>query len=108
MSKRELAASLLDNRLVRSFWHATGHFQKGLRILAYHRVLDDKAESFAFDEAVISADSEAFYQQMKFVSRHFDVVSFADLYQCEKAGRRWPDRALVVTFDDGYRDNYTN
>lgn len=98
----------MDNSLVRGFWRAGGRFRKGLRILAYHRVLDYAPTSFPFDEAVISASPDEFYQQMKFVKQHFEVISFADLYECEKAGRQWPNRALIVTFDDGYRDNYTN
>lgn len=108
MSKREIAAKVMDNRIVRGFWQSSGRYRKGLRILAYHRVLDDNIKSFPFDGDVISASSEDFYQQMKFVSSHFDVISFADLYQCELENRDWPERALIVTFDDGYRDNYTN
>jgi peptidoglycan/xylan/chitin deacetylase (PgdA/CDA1 family) len=108
MSKREIAAKVMDNRIVRGFWQASGRYRKGLRILAYHRVLDDNTNTFPFDGDVISANSEDFYQQMKFVSSHFDVISFADLYQCEIENRDWPERALIVTFDDGYRDNYTN
>jgi peptidoglycan/xylan/chitin deacetylase (PgdA/CDA1 family) len=108
MSKREIAARVMDNRLIRGFWQASERGKKGLRILAYHRVLDDNSRTFPFDGDVISASSEDFYQQMKFVSRHFDVISFADLYQCELENRDWPERGLIVTFDDGYRDNYTN
>lgn len=108
MYKKELAAKVLDNPLVRGVWRATMPFRKGLRILAYHRVLDFEAGSFPFDQEVISATTEAFYQQMKFVKKNFEVLSFADLYECERAGRAYPKRALIVTFDDGYRDNYTN
>jgi peptidoglycan/xylan/chitin deacetylase (PgdA/CDA1 family) len=108
MSKKELAARVIDNRMVQGLWRASGRDRKGLRILAYHRVLDDQVNSFAFDKDVISANSEDFYQQMKFVSRHFEVISFADLHQCERENRNWPDRALIVTFDDGYKDNYTH
>jgi peptidoglycan/xylan/chitin deacetylase (PgdA/CDA1 family) len=77
--------------------------QGPLRILAYHRVLDWDQNSFPFDEGVISATIEGFRQQMKFVRANFDVISFADLGGC-----RWPKRPLIITFDDGYRDNYTN
>jgi peptidoglycan/xylan/chitin deacetylase (PgdA/CDA1 family) len=108
MSKRELAARVMDNRLVRGVWQASRGDKNGLRILAYHRVLDDNGASFPFDGDLISARCEDFYQQMKFVSRHFEVISFADLYQCELENRSWPERAVIVTFDDGYRDNYTN
>lgn len=107
MSKRELAASILGSSITGRIW--SSRVSAGnLRILAYHRVLDDNPQSFPFDEELISADRETFYQQMRFVSRNFDVISFRDLYECELAGRAWPRRALIVTFDDGYKDNYNH
>jgi peptidoglycan/xylan/chitin deacetylase (PgdA/CDA1 family) len=106
MSKRELAARVLDNRVAR-FWSASGDRVKGVRVLAYHRVLDDDPRSFPFDEALISADVETFREQMAFVRSNFDVISFRDLLRCDQEGRPWPRRGLIVTFDDGYRDNYT-
>src|SRR5262249_23423200 len=108
MSKREIAARLLGSPATRKIWRAVGAKIRELRILAYHRVIDDDPISFAFDEGVISATTEAFYHQMQFVCRNFEVISFQDLYRCEAEVRSWPDRALIVTFDDGYRDNYTN
>ncbi|HVF89854.1 MAG TPA: polysaccharide deacetylase family protein [Blastocatellia bacterium] len=107
MSKKELAARMLDNGIAR-FWSAAGGRYKGVRILAYHRVLDDEPGSFPFDDEVISARTEAFREQMKFARRNFDIVSFRDLRQCETEGRAWPERGLIVTFDDGYSDNYSN
>ncbi len=108
MSKRELAARVLDNAIARNLsWVAKGNV-KGLRILAYHRVFDADVKSFAFDDGVLSASIEDFYEQMKFVRRHFEVISFADLHCLEQENRRWSERALIVTFDDGYRDNYIN
>jgi peptidoglycan/xylan/chitin deacetylase (PgdA/CDA1 family) len=108
MSRREIAASVLGGRITHRFWRPALTKAKSLRILAYHRVLDDDPTCFAFDEEVISATTEAFYQQMKFVRSNFDVISFRDLCKCEAQGKHWPNRALIITFDDGYRDNYTN
>ncbi|MEW6126327.1 MAG: polysaccharide deacetylase family protein [Acidobacteriota bacterium] len=108
MSKREVAAKILDNPLVRGLWRVATPLRNGLRILAYHRIFDSTDSEFPFDEAVISACTEAFYQQMKFVQRNFEVISFADLDECERKGRPFPRRGLIITFDDGYRDNYTH
>ncbi|HLG14442.1 MAG TPA: polysaccharide deacetylase family protein [Blastocatellia bacterium] len=108
MSKREMAARVLGNTLTRKLWAWAGAGARALRILAYHRVLDADPQSFAFDEDLISATTDGFRQQMQFARRNFDVVSFQDLYACDLECRPWPERALVVTFDDGFRDNYTN
>jgi peptidoglycan/xylan/chitin deacetylase (PgdA/CDA1 family) len=107
VNKREAAAHLLGNRVVQPFWRLMPG-SGALRILAYHRVLDDDLSHFPFDEQLISATSDDFRRQMQFLKRHFEVISFADLHECEKAGRPWPRRAAIVTFDDGYADNYTH
>jgi peptidoglycan/xylan/chitin deacetylase (PgdA/CDA1 family) len=106
MVKRQLAASVLGNEIARRVWWRNP--RPGLRILAYHRVLDDDESSFPFDEEVISATTDGFFRQMKFARDNFEVISFRDLKICEQQGHPWPKRALIITFDDGYRDNYTN
>lgn len=108
MGKSEVVASILANPLASRVWAATDARRGMVRILAYHRVLDDAPETFAFDEALISASRETFQQQMEFARRNFEVITFADLHGCAQAGRPWPKRALIVTFDDGYADNYTH
>ena len=91
----------------RVLFRGKGHADS-LPILAYHRVLDDDTSRFPFDDQLISADSMAFRKQMSFVRDNFETVSFEDLHRHEIEGRPWPRRALIITFDDGYRDNYTN
>jgi peptidoglycan/xylan/chitin deacetylase (PgdA/CDA1 family) len=108
MGKREQVATILGNTLAHRVWDSSGAGAKSLHILAYHRVLDDDHATFAFDEAVISATTHIFRQQMKFVSRNFNVISFNQLARLERERRAWPERALIITFDDGYRDNYLN
>lgn len=107
MSKRERAATILASPLSRYLWSYAKARAGLLRIVTYHRVLDDDPRFFPFDEEVISACSRTFRAQMEFARRHFNVISFADLRRYEAEGRPWPERALIITFDDGYRDSYT-
>jgi peptidoglycan/xylan/chitin deacetylase (PgdA/CDA1 family) len=78
-----------------------------LRILAYHRVLETEAGAgFDFDPALVSASAVQFRAQMTLVKRRFHPVRLVDLLIAKDGGRPLPSNALVVTFDDGYDDNY--
>ncbi|HEY6334216.1 MAG TPA: polysaccharide deacetylase family protein [Blastocatellia bacterium] len=105
VSKREMAARILGGHLAGSLG---GLFGGGLRILAYHRVLNDDPASFPYDGGVISCSTRVFEEQVSFVAKNFDVISFNDLRAFEDGRIKLPGRPLVITFDDGYVDNYTN
>lgn len=78
-----------------------------LRILAYHRVLEsEEPEYFSFDTELISASAEGFRAQMDFIKRNLKPMRFDEVLSCIDAGRRLPKDAILVTFDDGYDDNY--
>jgi peptidoglycan/xylan/chitin deacetylase (PgdA/CDA1 family) len=100
-SKREWLARTLRSsgcdRLLNSFgsW-------RGLLVLNYHRIGDPWHSDL--DRALWSATVEEFDRQIRDVTRHFDVVSLDDLDDV-LAGRR--GRHVLITFDDGYLDNYT-
>lgn len=79
---------------------------KKLRILCYHRVCDVD-ENFMLDEGVVSASPTEFERQMKFVSKYFNVITFRALEEYRDNGK-FPENSLIITFDDGYKDNYTN
>jgi len=73
-----------------------------LSILIYHRVLD-APDSFLPGEV----DITLFDQQLRWIKRIFNVVSLEE--GVKKLGDgELPARALCITFDDGYKDNYTN
>ncbi len=78
-----------------------------LTILAYHRVVDIDPSAYPFDEELVSASVAGFDEQTRFVKDNFDAITFADLDACLVAGRL-PRRPMIITFDDGYRDNYTH
>jgi hypothetical protein len=78
-----------------------------LRILAYHRVLESAdPEGFSFDTELISATGEQFREQMRTIKRDFHPMRFDEVLSCIDANRRLPRGAVLLTFDDGYDDNY--
>jgi peptidoglycan/xylan/chitin deacetylase (PgdA/CDA1 family) len=82
--------------------------RRDLRILAYHRVRElDDADVFDFDINLISASPQQFREQMQLVRQHYDPMSFHDLIVAIDTGRPLPAQPLIVTFDDGYEDNYS-
>ena len=82
------------------------HLWRGVTILAYHRVLDiEDADAFPFDIELVSASVAAFTFQMEFLRTHYQPTTFAALLERIDAGES-PRGAAVVTFDDGFSDNY--
>lgn len=80
-----------------------------LPILAYHRIYDvaDDAK-FPFDIDLISASSAQFRWQMRYIKRHFTPITFATLIDATEGRVKMPKRPIIVTFDDGFEDNYTH
>lgn len=80
---------------------------RDLRVLAYHRVLPRFDEqTFAFDVELVSAFQAEFEWQMAYLARHFQPVSCQQVVDALYHGKALPRRAVMVTFDDGFRDNY--
>lgn len=78
-----------------------------VRILAYHRVLESvEPEDFRFDLDLISASSDAFREQIAIVKRRCSPMRFDELIDRLDRGQSLPRRAALITFDDGYDDNY--
>ncbi|MBL8521428.1 MAG: polysaccharide deacetylase family protein [Betaproteobacteria bacterium] len=106
--KRALfAAALHASGISRVVYAVRGAFIDEVRILAYHRVLPDWHEpSFPFDLELISASTEEFTWQMEHVRRHFNPIRFADLIAFQSGRGVLPSRPIIVTFDDGFDDNF--
>ncbi|MDO9047793.1 MAG: polysaccharide deacetylase family protein [Methylobacter sp.] len=76
--------------------------RKKLFILIYHRVLD-KPDFMRPGEV----DNAAFTWQMELLAKYFNVLPLHDALQKMQI-HTLPSRAVCITFDDGYADNYTN
>ncbi len=75
----------------------------GLLILTYHRIGDTAGNPF--DDATFSATAEAFRAQVAHVKRWFLVPPAHEILESLARGS-FNDPTALVTFDDGYRDNY--
>lgn len=73
-----------------------------LNILIYHRVLDVNDKFNSGDVTV-----EQFDHQLLWIKRFYNIMDLGLAVDLLKSNRL-PKRALSITFDDGYRDNYTN
>lgn len=74
--------------------------RSGLLAINYHRIGDPGTA--ALDRGLWSALPEEFARQIRFFKAHLDLVSLADLSEVRKRRGRFG----IITFDDGYRDNF--
>lgn len=78
-----------------------------IRILCYHRVCDlPSAKDY---EGHVSVSPEGFARQMEFLKKqNFNVISLNQLVEYKDTGADLPPKTVVITFDDGYRDNFVH
>lgn len=107
MNKRLLVANVLDKigatgallalrRVVGSPW---------LPVVTFHRVLDPSQQApYLFDEGVVDSAPDEFERDIKMIGRYFTPVGIDDVAR-SMDGAPLPKNPILVTFDDGYKDN---
>jgi peptidoglycan/xylan/chitin deacetylase (PgdA/CDA1 family) len=107
MDKKEILAQVICRTGITAlarYWNAGQ--SDGLRILAYHRVLDRlPSEDYKFDRELISATTEEFEWQIAHIKRYYQPITFGELERRLRKGENL-ENAVIVTFDDGFDDNY--
>jgi len=68
-------------------------------VLTYHRV------SPYSDGVFDPVSPQVFQQQVRHLARYYNVLTASEAAGLNRCGRL-PQRAVCITFDDGYRDNY--
>jgi peptidoglycan/xylan/chitin deacetylase (PgdA/CDA1 family) len=76
-------------------------------ILRYHSVGGADGSAPIHIDPGLCVPAAAFAQQMRFIRERYTPLSLADLYAAIEHDRPFPPGAVAVTFDDGYRDNYS-
>jgi peptidoglycan/xylan/chitin deacetylase (PgdA/CDA1 family) len=99
MKLRKLA-SFLDKSHLRPLLAACMP-ARGIVGLNYHRIGDGSRSEL--DRGLWSASEEGFDQQLAWLKLNSDVISPAEI---DLARRDSSGRHVLITFDDGYKDNY--
>ena len=107
---KRFAKVLLGQALVRSgLWKRTLRMwaeRDAVIILTYHRVIETWDETLDYSQPGMVVTAPTFERQVAILKEHFEVVTLgAVLADGNTAGRAGRPRC-VVTFDDGWRDNY--
>lgn len=111
MIKQKLKSSIRKG--ISALYFASHHLMRHLKgkvvILMYHRVVSSKELGRYYIQPGMYVKNDVFEMQMKFLKEHFEIVSLTELLEL------WKDKKLdetkrycVITFDDGWMDNYVH
>jgi peptidoglycan/xylan/chitin deacetylase (PgdA/CDA1 family) len=77
-------------------------------VLMYHRVLTPDERRRAGSHPALVVERETFERQMALLKKRFVVLSVAEFAEYVEQRRPFPSSSCLVTFDDGWKDNYDN
>ena len=78
-----------------------GQMMPGVWVLCYHRIVDKPVRYTNLQPA-------AFTEQMNYLAENnFNVVPLQEIVDAMQYGVKLPEHTVALTFDDGYKDNYT-
>lgn len=83
----------------------TSTLPDGIYSVNYHRIGD--LSKTAFDSNVFSSSVKSFDNQLVFYKEIFNVITAKEASGLIESEKELTAKFLVITFDDGYADNYT-
>ncbi|HEY2434196.1 MAG TPA: polysaccharide deacetylase family protein [Vicinamibacterales bacterium] len=105
-SKRDRAARLAE-RLLLTRLAESCPTPRRLLVLNYHRLAQNAADECEHDGDVVSAFADDFSRQVRHLNKRFDVVTLDEAIAIAEGTLSHRGTAVLLTFDDGYRDCYT-
>jgi peptidoglycan/xylan/chitin deacetylase (PgdA/CDA1 family) len=90
-------------------WESVKRWRKpagGVTILAYHCFLDWRAPLRRYLQPGLCMVPAHFDHQLAFFKRRGRLMSLDDYVDRLESGEPFPKRTVIVTIDDGWRDNY--
>lgn len=92
-------------------YYATGQHRRAnlgqFVVLMYHRVLKDGDPYIPYIQPGMYVRQSSFEKQLQFLTDNYQVVSLQQMLELIETGQASSNRQYcVITFDDGWRDNY--
>lgn len=78
--------------------------QSNFKVLSFHDIVIEKTASSEIDD-VTTDNLINYFSWLK--ANDYQVISIQDILNAKNAGKRLPEKSIVLTFDDGYKSFYT-
>ena len=106
--KQALASLIFYSGFLTLYLHLVRRLSSGsdFTILMYHQVLDVECHRGNHLPSGMVMLENTFDRQMKYLKEHFNVITLDELISCLKDKKSPPSGSVVISFDDGWRDNY--
>ena len=84
------------------YWYS--FHETHVSVLGYHGILPKKLNT-SYDEFIV--DQEKFEQELKYLQKKkYQTLTLDEFYDWMKKKKRKKHKAVLITFDDGYQNNY--
>lgn len=70
-------------------------------ILLYHRVT-----SLERDPQLLAVKPDNFYRQINFLKKYYNILDIEEFAYLKQNNKKFTKNSIILTFDDGYVDNY--
>jgi len=84
-------------------WFFRRHHRQKVLILMYHAVVDGPRPYTRWTHL----DLKSFKWQIRHLKKRFQILPLSETVERMRTGRPLPANTAVITFDDGFRNNYT-
>jgi peptidoglycan/xylan/chitin deacetylase (PgdA/CDA1 family) len=107
LARLRFDAHAVANRVLEVYRKGVAHARShsSIPVLMFHRVLPEAAEQPA--HGIWVRESEFARQLESLHRRGFKAITFREYDQFLQGEKPLPGRPIILTFDDGYADNYT-
>jgi peptidoglycan/xylan/chitin deacetylase (PgdA/CDA1 family) len=84
-------------------WLYAGPFIKGLPVVVYHKISSSKTPDF------LTVATSRMREHLEYITKKgYNTIFISDMIDYIEKGTPLPPKPLMITLDDGFRDNYTD